>query len=56
MENDIKKTLDNFLDDEDNEKEVKKNEKKIKKDKSIIERVDKVILVEDGRQLLREHY
>lgn len=46
----IENTLDDFLDVE--KKEDKK--KKIKKDKSLIERVDKIILVEDGRRLLND--
>jgi len=54
MKNKINNSLDDFL--ENDKKENTENKKKIKKDKSIIERVDKVILVEDGRQLLREHY
>jgi hypothetical protein len=39
--------LDEFLG-----KEEESNDKKIKQDKSLIERIDKKIITEDGRQLL----
>lgn len=39
--------LDEFLENENEE-----NTKKVKSDKSIIERVDKKIIVENGKQLL----
>jgi hypothetical protein len=60
MEKQINGTLDDFLSDE-KEKEfqekVKDDKKKfIKTDKSIIERVDKIIIAENGKQLLREVY
>jgi len=51
--------LDQFLGD-DAQKRDKKAKKVIEdkqlKDNSIIERIDKVIISEDGRQLLREQY
>jgi hypothetical protein len=43
---------ENELDDFLGKSEEEKNEKVIKQDKSLIERVDKKIIVEDGRQLL----
>lgn len=46
---DIKKIVNDFLGDEENSKE---NTSVIKSDKSIVERVDKKIITEDGRQLL----
>jgi len=55
--------LDQFLGDDIQKKtkKTKKNNKKVLEDKvlrdnSIIERIDKVIISEDGRQLLREQY
>jgi hypothetical protein len=38
--------LDQFLNDDEN------TEKVVKGDKSLVERIDKKIIVEDGRQLL----
>ena len=61
MENDVKKALDNFI-DRPEETEVEKakteNEKRVilNKREGLIERVDKIFVTEDGRQLLRERY
>lgn len=48
--------LDQFLKDQEEIKDQEEMEnienKKIKGDKSLVERVDKKIIVEDGRQLL----
>ena len=61
MENDVKKALDNFI-DQPEETEVEKakteNEKRVilNKREGLIERVDKIFVTEDGRQLLRERY
>lgn len=60
MEN-VENVLNNFLSDDEQKKNVKNKKKKIIEDKvikdnSIIERIDKVIIAEDGRQLLREQY
>lgn len=47
------KTLKNFL-EEDNQQE---NTEKKKKNKNVtVERIDKILVTEDGRQLLREVY
>ena len=60
MEKQINETLDDFLlTDEEKEFQKKVNDDKkkfIKSDKSIIERVDKIIIAENGKQLLREVY
>ncbi len=60
MEKQINETLDDFLlSDEEKEFQKKVNDDKkkfIKSDKSIIERVDKIIIAENGKQLLREVY
>lgn len=59
MENNVNDILNNFIgnpmiDDEEKLKEDKK--KVIKSDFTIIERVDKIIIAENGKQLLREQY
>jgi hypothetical protein len=60
MENNVKKTLDNFLGASDNEMvlDTQNNKKKviIKERDGLTERINPIILVEDGRQLLREQY
>lgn len=56
MDNKIKKALENFIDDEQslNDKVIEQKKKIIKSDKTIFERIDKQIIMEDGRQLLSE--
>ena len=58
MENKVKKALDNFVDDYSLKQEEKKINKKVvlKERGGLIERIDKVYVSNDGRQLLREHY
>jgi len=62
MEKSIESTLDNFLsNDVDrenllNEKPITDKKKFIGKDFTIIERLDPILVTEDGRQLLREQY
>jgi len=60
MRNNVENALDNFLSDEnDKEFDVKVNADKkkfIKSDNTIVERIDKIIIVENGKQLLREQY
>jgi len=61
MENKIEKALEDFVEtpitNEELEKKVKKDKEKIiKSDFTIIERVDKIIIAENGKQLLREVY
>lgn len=53
MEKNVEKAIDNFIDNPEN-----KNKKKVslRTKEGLIERVDKVYITEDGRQLLREHY
>ena len=54
MEKKVEKALDNFVDlpEEDNkEKEVVLQERE-----GLVERVDKIYVTNDGRQLLREQY
>ena len=52
------KAIDDFLDDEIKiEKNVESDKKKlVKSDNSIIERIDRIIIAENGKQLLRERY
>lgn len=52
MKNIDSKELDNFLDNNQEGQEEELGKKVIIKDKSLVERINKTILVEDGRQLL----
>jgi hypothetical protein len=60
MKNKEEMSLDNFLSIEkenDFDRKVKEDKKKVvKSDFTIIERIDKVIIAESGKQLLREQY
>ena len=59
MEKKLDKALDKFLDDEEMINVKESNDyKKIMLDKreGLIERVDKIFVDKDGRQLLREQY
>jgi hypothetical protein len=62
MENDVEKALDKFVDEpevqEEEEKKKVDNAKKVVLDEreGLIERVDKVFITKDGKQLLREWY
>ena len=53
------KVIDTFLDDQLDPEEVKKreeNRKKLNEKTGLIERIDKILVTNDGRQLLRERY
>lgn len=60
MKQDKLNALDSFLKKEESEKELeeKQNAQKVMIDSrsGLIERVDKVFVTKDGRQLLREQY
>lgn len=60
MENNFNEKLNDFLANEtenDFNQKVKEDKKKfVKSDFTIIERVDKIIIAENGKQLLREQY
>ena len=59
MEKSLEKALDNFVDIPETEEEIKiKNSKKLvlKERSGLIERIDKVLVTKDGKQLLREAY
>lgn len=59
MEKSLEKALDNFVDIPETEEEIKiKNSKKLvlKERSGLIERIDKVLVTKDGKQLLREVY
>jgi len=60
MENNVEKALDDFVGVPENEEETKKveNAKKVVLDEreGLIERVDKILVTKDGKQLLREWY
>lgn len=56
------KAINNFLEDEnlldenEDQKEKKADKKMIRERTGLIERIDKVFVTKDGRQLLRERY
>jgi len=50
------KAIDDFLLNGKIEEEDNDRKKYVKDNNSIIERVDKIIIVENGKQLLREQY
>ena len=57
MEKNVEKALDNFVDAP--EEESKDNETKeivLQEREGLVERVDKIYVTNDGRQLLREQY
>lgn len=58
MSTDINSALSNFLkkDEKEANNTVSDKKKTVKSDRSIIERVDKIIIAENGKQLLREQY
>jgi len=59
MENKTDKVVNDFLNNDEevfNNKVVEDKKKFIKSDFTIVERLDKIIISEDGRQLLREQY
>lgn len=60
MEKDLEKTLDEFVDVPQEEEDlVKENQAKkviLDEREGLIERVDKVFITKDGKQLLREWY
>ena len=60
MENKVEKALDKFVDAPEEQAETKKvdNTKKVILDEreGLIERVDKILVTKDGKQLLREQY
>jgi hypothetical protein len=60
MENKAKKALNDFVDTPEVEEEVIDNAKKkeviLNEREGLIERVDKIYVTGDGRQLLREQY
>ena len=58
MEKNTKKAVADFIDEPDVEEIDNLNRKKVVLDEreGLIERVDKIYVTEDGRQLLREQY
>jgi len=58
MENKVEKALGNFIDEPQIEEINNTNRKKVVLDErgGLIERVDKLFVTSDGRQLLREQY
>ena len=58
MKNNVEKALNNFIDAPVEEAKKKDTSKKeiLDEREGLIERVDKVFVTKDGKQLLREHY
>jgi predicted RNA binding protein with dsRBD fold (UPF0201 family) len=58
MENKVKKALSNFVDEPDVEEinNAKAKEVVLNEREGLIERVDKIFVTSDGKQLLREQY
>ena len=56
MDKSKEKALDNFVDQPEDKKTDEAKKVLLNKKEGLIERVDKVFITEDGRQLLREHY
>ena len=58
MENNVEKALSNFVEEPEVVETKKDNSKKeiLDEREGLIERVDKIYVTEDGRQLLREQY
>lgn len=59
MENNVEKALSNFVEEpEVKEEEKNENAKKVVLDEreGLIERVDKILVTKEGKQLLREWY
>ncbi len=54
MKNNIKNTLDDFLNLENDDD--KKTKKVVREKSGLIERVNRILVTPDGRQLLRENY
>ena len=58
MENNVEKALSNFVDEPEVEEidNAKAKEVVLNEREGLIERVDKVFVTKDGKQLLREQY
>ena len=57
MENNVEKALSNFVDAPEEDVAVDDSKKEILDEREgLIERVDKVFVTRDGKQLLREQY
>lgn len=60
MENNVEKAIKNFVDEpevqEQNEKDENVKKVVLKEREGLIERVDKILVTRDGKQLLREWY
>ena len=60
MKNNVKKALSTFVDDPKEEEllsqSIKAKEVVLNERSGLVERVDKIFVTRDGKQLLREHY
>ena len=56
MENNVEKALSDFVDEPEVQEEKNTKEEVLNEREGLIERVDKVFVTKDGKQLLREQY
>lgn len=56
MENKVEKALSNFVDEPEVQDEAKAKKVVLDEREGLIERVDKIFVTSDGKQLLREQY
>ena len=56
MENDKKEAIDDFIGFEEKKKNTSTKEEVLHERSGLIERVDRVFVTSDGKQLLREQY
>lgn len=56
MENKTTNAINNFINDDIDSGDSVDNKKFIKSDFTLIERVDRILVTNDGKQLLREQY
>ena len=58
MEKNKEKALNDFINNPEDEENVQDESKKVvlKEREGLIERVDKILITKDGKQLLREQY
>lgn len=56
MENNVEKALNDFVENPEEKKDEKAKKEVLDERSGLIERVDKIFVTKDGKQLLREQY
>lgn len=56
MENNVEKALSNFVDEPEVQETDQAKKEILDEREGLIERVDKILVTKDGKQLLREQY